>query len=71
MVPPELKLYVVGEGSSNPSDWTDGSWCLVFADSTEQAKELAGDWPASPDIAEVVPVEAGVILQNSPPCFSF
>ena len=52
-----LKLFVVGENSSNPADWEEGlSWCLVFAKSPDEAKVLAGDWPHGSGVSEVIPV---------------
>jgi hypothetical protein len=65
--PAKLKLYIVGESSGNPEDWQDdGQWSLVFAESPEQARELAGDWPLNNEIAEVSATEPGVMHMNWP-----
>jgi hypothetical protein len=39
---PELKIYVVGETSGNPEDWSEfGSRKIVIAESPEQALDLS------------------------------
>jgi len=44
MTPPsELKLYVVGETSGDPAEWSEwGDRVLVIARSAEEAMELGG-----------------------------
>lgn len=39
-----LKLFVVGERSPHPDDWSEfGGWSLVIAKSTEEALAIVGD----------------------------
>ena len=43
-----LKLYVVGETSPNPQDWSIWSeLSIVIAESAEEATRLAGSVPAT------------------------
>lgn len=54
----ELRLFVVGESSGDPAEWSPYSCrCLVFAENAEAAKELAGDWGSGPAV-EVVPTKS-------------
>lgn len=42
---PELKLYVVGESSGNPADWSEwfSERSFLMAVDEKQAMEMAGD----------------------------
>ena len=60
-----LKLFIVGESSGNPADWSDDrAWCLVLAECPEQARKLAGDWAMSDSVTEVLETEPVVIHCN-------
>lgn len=62
-----LKLYVVGELSSNPDDWGEWSeYALVIAESPRQAIELSGHPKDSP-VAEVDMSKPTLLVQMSEP----
>jgi len=43
MSEPQMKLYVVGESSGNPDDWSEwGGYSIVLAQSPEDAIDVAG-----------------------------
>jgi hypothetical protein len=63
----KLKLYIVGESSGDFKSWSDDiSWCLVYAETPEQAKELAGDWSSGCVTEVVVPPNPGVMYFHYP-----
>lgn len=49
-----FKFYVVGESSGDPETWCEwGGWCLVLAETPEQATTLVGDRVDTRHVAEV------------------
>lgn len=56
-----MKLYVVGETSPNPDDWSIWSeWTLVIAPNPERAKELSEN-PRSEPVTEI-PLDRECVL---------
>jgi hypothetical protein len=65
-----LRLFVVGESSGNPEEWSEwGSWSIVFAKSPEEAIAECGDLHGD-EIAEVRAESAGIIFTHFPPASS-
>lgn len=61
----KLKLFVVGESSSNPNDWSEwGDRALVMARTESEALQMAGDLCGGP-VAEVI-CEKPMLLHYEP-----
>ncbi|WP_269581924.1 hypothetical protein [Roseibium sp. Sym1] len=61
---PKMKLFVVGESNPDPENWhRSGEIHIVFAVSTEEARELCGDLVGSSD-----PVTELDMAKISKPC---
>jgi hypothetical protein len=56
----KLKLFVVGESSSNPDDWDGyGTTAIVIAESKEQAKTLC---PELSDTVTEIPLDRPMVI---------
>lgn len=60
-----MKLYIVGEYSSDPENWSAWSeWSLVIAESPEQARKLAN--AGDSEIVTEIPMNKAVLLYTMP-----
>lgn len=66
----KLRLFVVGECSPNPDEWSEfGGWSLVLAERAEQAIEIVGELGHGP--ATEVDTSKPTMLSHLPLCSRF